>query len=422
MVYDVVISGGSVAGCTAAIGFGRAGLRVAVLERQRRPDAYKAMCGHFLLAGTTEMLQRTGLWDELVRAGGVASRTAVWNGRRWIGPVDAGPPAMSLRRERLDPLLRRLAGATPGVDLLLGRAVTGVARHGARVTGVETLDGYGRPVTIAGRLVVGADGHRAPLATMAGVDARPAPNQRFLYWAYYEDVPVPLSPGGMPVTRIWRHGPDVAVAVPTDGELTMLGVFATKASLPAFEADRAGALEAFLRRLPEGPDLDGTTRVSKVIGTSDYPFARRHPAPLPGLALAGDAACVSDPVPATGCGWAFRSADWLVTATAPALLDGAGPAGVDEALESYAATWRLVERYDRLARRDALGLPPTRIQAALVRAAEVDPDIAGRLGAFGGRAVPPSHLLNPATVRRALALAAPDPAPNPRQAVGAAAP
>ena len=47
--YDAVIAGGSIAGCTAAILLGRAGARVAVVERQRRPDAYKALCGHFIL-------------------------------------------------------------------------------------------------------------------------------------------------------------------------------------------------------------------------------------------------------------------------------------------------------------------------------------------------------------------------------------
>ena len=49
--YDVAIVGASIAGCTAAMLFGRAGLRVALLERNRRRESHKAMCGPVLLGG-----------------------------------------------------------------------------------------------------------------------------------------------------------------------------------------------------------------------------------------------------------------------------------------------------------------------------------------------------------------------------------
>ncbi|MGE5527458.1 MAG: FAD-dependent oxidoreductase, partial [Methanosarcina sp.] len=48
--YDAVIVGGSLAGCATAIGLGRAGLRVAVIEKQPDPDAFKRTCSHFIQA------------------------------------------------------------------------------------------------------------------------------------------------------------------------------------------------------------------------------------------------------------------------------------------------------------------------------------------------------------------------------------
>ena len=48
--YDVAIVGASIAGCAAAIFFGRAGARVARIERDRDPSGYKKLCTHFIQA------------------------------------------------------------------------------------------------------------------------------------------------------------------------------------------------------------------------------------------------------------------------------------------------------------------------------------------------------------------------------------
>jgi menaquinone-9 beta-reductase len=400
--YDVVVVGASIAGCTAAILYGRAGLRVALVERNRRRGAYKAMCGHVILGGTHEVLQRTGLRDEMLRAGAAPFRFEMWNGRAWVHTEDT-PPAISLRRSVLDPLLRRLAAATAGVDLLLGHTVDGlVPGRGGRIEGV-TATGEGSGRELRGRLVVAADGHRSAVARLAGVKESVAPNERFLYWSYYDGLR-PSTDADVADrllrARAWFVGPDVAVMVPTDEGLTLVGVFATKSRLDQF-GDRSAGLETFVGSLPDAPDLARGTRVSKVIGTSDYPFVRRHPTPCRGLALIGDAATASDPVPAVGCGWAFRTADWLATSTAPALLSG-DERDLRRGLRQYRRNRAIVDRYDRLARTDAKGRPFNPVQRALFDAAEHDADVAGRLARFAARSVPPSHLLNPATVLRAL--------------------
>src|SRR5688572_18058571 len=116
MEHDVVIVGASAAGCTAAILYGRAGLRVKLVEKHRSAATFKALCGHFILGGTEDMLRRTGLWPQLIAAGGRAGGISRWARGAWTTPPPDRPQAVSLRRERLDPLLRASAAATAGVE------------------------------------------------------------------------------------------------------------------------------------------------------------------------------------------------------------------------------------------------------------------------------------------------------------------
>jgi 2-polyprenyl-6-methoxyphenol hydroxylase-like FAD-dependent oxidoreductase len=389
MGYDVVIVGASVAGCTAAALYGRAGLRVALIEKHRSATAFKTLCGHFVLAGTHPMLTRTGIWTAMLAEGAHVTRPGIWTAAGWSAPPLDVPPAISLRRERLDPLLRRIAAQTPGVDLMLGQTVTELLTSGGNISGVRTSSGE-----VHGRLVVGADGYRSTVAALAGAREHWAPNERFGLWAYYRGA----RTVGPYDTRIWRLNPDVGIVVTTDDELTMLVAFPAKARLAQFQADRAKALEGFIAALPDAPEVGAAQRVSKVIGTNDYPCVRRDPLPAPGLVLVGDAALTGDPQPAVGCGWAFRAAEWLVSSTAPALQ---GSERMSRALSAYRRSLRFIESHDRMARREALAQPMNPIQRMIVRAAHVDPDIRRRTYLFGMRAVPVSDLLNPLVVARA---------------------
>jgi 2-polyprenyl-6-methoxyphenol hydroxylase-like FAD-dependent oxidoreductase len=392
MERDVVIVGASVAGCTAALLYGRAGLRVTVLEKQRDPDAFKALCGHFVLGGTQDMLRRTGLWDRMLAAGAVAGGISRWTGTGWSTPPDGVPEAISLRRERLDPLLRSIAAETPGVEIRYGEAVTDLLRApAAGVCGVSTRDRAGVAREYRARLVVGADGYRSTVAGLAGVVADSAPNNRFGMWAYYRGLPHVDN-------RIWMLEPDVAITIRTDDDLTMLVAFPGKNKLPEFRVDRAAALEKFIRDLPDAPDLGGGERVSPVIGMTDYPCVRRDPTPVPGLMLVGDAAIAGDPQPAVGCGWAFRGAEWLVESTLPALR---GEGSTRRAAAAYRRRLRFIRRHDSLARQAALAGPMNPVQRMVLRAAAVDKHVGRRAYLLSMRAIPVTGLLNPLTLARA---------------------
>ncbi|GAA3786395.1 NAD(P)/FAD-dependent oxidoreductase [Sphaerisporangium flaviroseum] len=386
--------GAGVAGCTAAILYGRAGLRVAIIEKHRNISTHKALCGHFVLGGTQPMLRRTGLWEAMADAGAAVGDIARWTTAGWFVPEPGPPECISLRREKLDPLLRTIAAGTPGVDLLLGRTVTGLLESGERITGVRVGD-----EEVPARLVVGADGHRSPVAQLAGVTEDTAPNERFGLWAYYRGV-VPRGPAA---NQVWSLDPDVGILIRTDDDLHMLVAFPAKARLADFQADRAGELERFIASLPDGPDLTSAERVSKVIGTNDYPCVRREPAPRPGLVLVGDAAITGDPTPAVGCGWAFRAAEWLVDSTAPALLDGGD---LRTGLAAYRKALDFVVGHDRLGRRDALARPTNPVQRLVTKGVHRDPELARRAYLFSMRAISAGELMNPRTLLRALWAAA----------------
>jgi flavin-dependent dehydrogenase len=399
MDYDVVIVGGSLAGSAAATLYGRAGLRVAVVEKHSDPRAYKTTCNHFIVASAVPTFDRLGLTGKIEAAGGVPNSIAIWSRYGWI---HADPPAdhpyprtgYNITRERLDPMVRELAAGTDGVDLLLGHTATDLEPHRGRVRGVRVRDRHGAERTISGRLVVAADGRYSKLARMAGIRTRTRPHERFYYWAYFRGVELDTTAS----SQMWFRGPDMAYTFGNEDGLTVLTVLPAKHRLPEFKADLEGSFMRSFEGLPRGPRLDRAERVSKIMGKLDLTNVRRRPAAR-GMALIGDAALASDPLWGIGCGWAFQSAEWLVDATADALRRGADPAA---GLRRYRRTHRR-----RLAGPDYLICDYSRLRdfnpiERLVFAAAVhDPGTALHFHAFGHRSIGVSRFLAPAPLARA---------------------
>src|SRR3954467_7903426 len=165
--YDAVIVGGSLAGCAPATLMSRAGARVAVVEKQPDPDAFKRICSHFIQASGVPTLERLDLLDPMPPAGGVGPRIRAWTEWGWLkAPPDEASLGLNLRREVLDPMVREAAASTPGVDLHLGHTATSLVHDGEVVTGVVVRDRDGKETTLRGRLVVGADGRDSNVAEM----------------------------------------------------------------------------------------------------------------------------------------------------------------------------------------------------------------------------------------------------------------
>ncbi len=398
--YDVAVVGASVAGCTTAVMFARRGLKVALVERHPDPDAYKKLCTHFIQASARPTLERLGLIQAIEAAGAVPNAIDIWSRFGWAREQPNGkgahpPHGYNIRREKLDPIVRNLAGATPGVDLMLGQTLRRLATDDARVAGVE-IEGRDKQMReIWAPLVVAADGRNSRVAQLAGTATTAKPNNRFIYFAYYRDLQ--LTSGKR--SQMWFLEPDMAYAFPNDDGLTLLAYMPTKAKLPEFKRDIEESFVRSVEALPDGPNVREAERASEFLGSLDYPNTWR-PTVQPGLAFVGDAAVVTDWVWGVGITWALRSAEWLVDATADALLSNGD---VDRALARYRQRHRSALRGHYWSISDFSTARPLRtVEKLFLSAAVKDPATARHLLAFGSRSIGLLQFLSPLAVGRAL--------------------
>ncbi|MFB6810700.1 NAD(P)/FAD-dependent oxidoreductase [Streptomyces sp. NPDC056387] len=395
--YDVVISGASLAGSAAAILLARRGVRVALLERRSDPGAYKVLCTHSITANAYPVLDELGLVPALEEAGAVRNEARWYTRWGWIEPRAAAqgpalPYAYNIRRSTLDPLIRSRAAQTPGVDLLLGHQVTGLVREGGRTSGVRASTPQGER-EIRARLVVGADGKDSAVAKFAGVPVRQYENARFGYLAHFRDLP--LRDG---IGQTWFLEPDMAYAFPNDDGVTVLAVLPDKKRLPAFRQDLEGSFLSFVRALPEAPPIDSAERITKIIGSVNYPLVSRRPT-APGIALIGDAALTGDPLWGVGCGWALESARWLAEAVSPAAT---GRGDLDGSLAVYARRHRRrLGGHQYIAADFAKARPFNPVERLMFSAAARDEAAARHMYLFASRLIGPLRFLNPVALARA---------------------
>jgi menaquinone-9 beta-reductase len=333
--WDAVVVGASLAGCSTAMQLARAGAKVALVERSPRPDAYKRICTHYIQPAAIAALERLELLEPIMAAGGRRTHLRIWTRWGWIDQPEDGatPAALSMRREVMDPLVRRAAAETPGVELMLGRSVEGLVFEGDRVQGVEVRADGGR-ATLRATLVVGADGRASKVSELAKVKRRESPHNRFSYAAYVEE-------GGsvdQSISQAWMADPDWAARFPTDDGLTLYAVMPTMQRLPEFKRDLDGAFRSFMAGLPGAPAMEDVRFASEYFGKVSMPNVIRGPV-APGLALVGDAAVAADPLFGIGCVWAFQGGIRLADSVAPALLGS-------EPLERGLARYRRRHRWD----------------------------------------------------------------------------
>lgn len=395
--HDVAVVGASVAGSAAAIFLARAGLRVALIERNPDPAAYKRVCTHFIQSSATPTMQRLGLVEPIERAGGVRNSAHIWTPWGWIRPPDEPRPrGYNIRRQTLDPMLRRMAMDTPGVDYIAGETARELLREHGRVTGVRLESVEGRTRTVPARLVVGADGRNSRIAEQSGLPADVRHNHRFAYFAYFRN----LSPPAGNASLMWMRNPDVAYVFPNEDGITILACMPTRERLPAFKADLDRAFREYLLGFPDMPDFTGAERISGMLGMLDMPNISR-PASMPGLALVGDAALASDPLWGVGCGWALQSAEWLAESTVEALRRG-GPVELDRGLVRYRKRHaRTLNGHHRIIVDYASGRPFNLVERLFFPASVRDPATARHFEAFGSRRISPGEFLRPTAVLRA---------------------
>jgi 2-polyprenyl-6-methoxyphenol hydroxylase-like FAD-dependent oxidoreductase len=414
--HDAVVVGGSLAGCASAILLARAGARVALVEQRPDPAAYKRICSHYIQSSAVATLERLGLLEPMLAAGAVRTRVRIRTPWGWIDPPAEPrvPSGVNLRRERLDPLIRETAAATPGVDLLLGFTASELLRDGEAVCGVLARNSAGEELRLRSRLLVGADGRGSRIAKLAGVKTKTVPHGRVAYGGYFEGPPA----AGAPDASFWLLDPDMAAAFPTDSGLTFYAAMPIKEHAGAFREDPAKALVELLDGVPDGPPIAASRMVQPAQGKLDMTNVAHTPT-APGLALVGDAALAIDPLWGVGCGWALQSAEWLADSVSGALA-GSEPlaAGLKRYRRRHARGLRghAAMIYDYAGGRKFNG--PERL---LFSAATYDDGLAAVMEAFGTRNIGPGRMMLTGMPRALRARARRSLSRRPRSTSGSAA-
>jgi menaquinone-9 beta-reductase len=396
--FDVVVVGGSIAGCTAARLFARRGASVALVERRPDPAAYKVACTHAILPPATPTIERLGLGALLAERGVPRTWAEFWTpDGGWLGLVP-GARGWGVTRRTLDPLLRGLATSTPGVEFFPGYTAKRVLRDRGRPAGIEVEDRDGKSLRLGARLLVAADGRKSSVARLAGVPGRVRPHNRVFYFSYWHGVERTRASAG-PSIRLWVPSPDAASEFPNEDGLTVLVAIYPRWRLAAVRADREGSYRRTLTELPDGPDLSNAERVSKILGKIEMPNVIR-PAARPGIAFIGDAALAADPTFGSGISFAFMGAEWLVDETS-SVLDSRR--ALDNALRRYRRkfAWRLAPHHLQMADfSTAREIMP--IERRAFRRAASDPVFAHALGEVLARERSVFHLLDPRVASRLL--------------------
>ena len=386
--FDVAVVGASVAGCTAARLFAQTGASVALIERRSDPAAYKVVCTHAILPPSTKVMERLGLAPLLLERGALRTDLESWTPYGgWLRFPDDSLKGWGVTRETLDPLLRELAVKTPGVTFFPGRTVNEVLNERGRPAGVGAEDRKHRRREFRARLVVAADGRDSAIARLARVPGRVRPHNRFFYFAYWRGIKQ-----AKPASRVWLLDPDGAAHFPNEEDRTLLVASYHRSRLAEVRADLEASYTRTVTTLPDGPDLSGAERSSKLLGKLEVPNVMR-PAAIPGLAFVGDAALATDPLLGVGLTFAFQSAEWLVDETSGALGESRQ---LDKALRRYRRkfAWRLGPHHFQIADyANGRKLRPN--ERLTMRRASTDPVLAQALGDVLTRERSPFILFDP---------------------------
>ncbi|MDX6634845.1 MAG: hypothetical protein QOF06_1048 [Solirubrobacterales bacterium] len=395
--FDVAIVGASLAGCTAAILLGRAGARVALIEKSPDPEAFKRVCSHFVQASAVPTIERLGLYEPILSAGGLRSRFHSWTPWGWIEPTEERHAyCLNLRRSLLDPMLRERAAAQPGVELMLGQRAGRLLRDGEAFRGVVVHDREGNEREIEANLTVGADGRDSNVAQMAQVKDKTLPHNRLAYGGYFEGPKPKFWPDG----TVWLLDPDMAAAFPTDGGLVFYIAMVHKDRAPEFKEDAERALVDHVAGVPEAPPIRESRLVEPVTGKVEMPNRIRGPV-APGLALAGDAALATDPLFGVGCGFAFQSGEWLADSISPALR---GVESLENGLRRYRKRHRRqLGIHARLIHDYSTGRKFDPVERLMISTAVRDRKAAALFEAIGTRRKTPPQMLLPMARRIAAA-------------------
>lgn len=192
MNADVAIIGGGPAGTATATWLARAGLKVALFERERFP---RFRIGESLLPLNLPILDDLGLKDEMERrfirkyAANFADRYGARQSRYAFAQAinKDHPYAYQVERAEFDEMLLRNA-VKHGAEVYQPWSVREVLFDGARAVGLTARSEDGRSLTVHCPMVVDASGRSAFLGSRLGIKQDIQLDSRTAFYSHFEHV------------------------------------------------------------------------------------------------------------------------------------------------------------------------------------------------------------------------------------------
>jgi menaquinone-9 beta-reductase len=299
---DLIIVGAGPAGLACAIAAVRQGLQVEVVDAAR-PPIDKA-CGEGLLPGSLESLTALGFDTKHDLA---PTESAVLSGIRFIGDstsssdsvtaqaVFPANPGRGIRRTALHSLLLDRA-CSLGVRFHWENAVRDIATDN-KIAAVQT-----NSQTIRARYLIGADGHRSRIATLAGLTAGIVRSRRIGLRQHYA-----VEPWSHFVEVYWSDHGQAYVTPVSPTEICVAFVAREKIGSPNQALHHFPALKRHLVAAKPSGHPRGSITLGRTL----------HRVTSGNIALVGDASGSVDAITGEGLALGFRQA----AALAPAVKD-----------------------------------------------------------------------------------------------------
>jgi 2-octaprenyl-6-methoxyphenol hydroxylase len=320
-VVDVAIVGGGMVGLTLATGLARAGVRVALIERDRL-DALAAAAfdgrGSAIAAGSQRILVGLGVWAGMAADAEPILEIRVADGASPLflhydhADLGEGPLGWivenAVTRRALTEAVREA-----GVEVIDGATVAGAVYGGDEAT--LALDGAGE---VRARLVVAADGRGSPIREAAGI--------RAVRWSYPQtgivcSVRHELPHRGVAHEHFLPAGP-FAILPMTRNRSSIVWTERSELAPGLVALDDAGFAAELRARF--GTFLG---EVTPEPGRWAYPLSVVHAARYvaPRLALAGDAAHAIHPIAGQGYNLGLRDVALLAETIVDTMRLGLDP-------------------------------------------------------------------------------------------------